>query len=148
MVTWYRWAGFKICQQGFAKCKTVKQVFQGFGCACQIDVESKIVLQTSSATGKVAQSMDSAAKAMAAVGQANDPKAIQKIMQEFSKENMKMDMTSEMMDDALDSAFDTEDAEDEADDVMNQVWLIFDVNLIRILGSDTTIIRTMTWKHC
>ena len=68
--------------------------------------------------------MDSAAKAMAAVGQANDPKAIQKIMQEFSKENMKMDMTSEMMEDALDSAFDTEDADDEADDVMNEVGLV------------------------
>jgi len=65
--------------------------------------------------------MGTAAKAMAAVGEANDPKEIQKIMMQFQKENAKMDMAGEMMDDALDGAFDTEETEDETDEVMNQV---------------------------
>jgi len=65
--------------------------------------------------------MGTAAKAMAAVGEANNPQEIQKIMMQFQKENAKMDLAGEMMDDALDSAFDNEDEEDEADEVMNQV---------------------------
>lgn len=66
--------------------------------------------------------MDTAAKAMAAVGKANNPAEIQRIMQQFQRENAKMDMAGEMMDDALDSAFDTDEMEDETDDVMNQVY--------------------------
>ena len=77
--------------------------------------------QTSTATSTVAQSMDTAAKAMAAVGKANDPMAMQRVMQQFQRENAKMDMAGEMMDDALDSAFDTDEMEDETDDVMNEV---------------------------
>ncbi len=83
------------------------------------------MLQTSTATTAVAQSMDTAAKAMAAVGKANNPAEIQRIMQQFQRENAKMDMAGEMMDDALDSAFDTDEMEDETDDVMNQVQAPF-----------------------
>ena len=78
-------------------------------------------MQTSTATHTVAQSMETAAKAMAAVGGVNDPAAIQKIMQQFQRENAKADMAGEMMDDALDDVFDTEDGEAEADEVMNEV---------------------------
>lgn len=91
-------------------------------CVADFSILNVLFLQTSTATSAVAQSMDTAAKAMAAVGQANNPVEIQKIMQQFQKENAKMDMAGEMMDDALDSAFDTEDMEDETDDVMNQVY--------------------------
>ena len=73
--------------------------------------------------------MDTAAKAMAAVGQANNPAEIQRIMQQFQRENAKMDMAGEMMDDALDSAFDTDEMEDETDDVMNQVNICFFWNM-------------------
>ena len=82
-------------------------------------------VQTSSATSAVAQSMGTASKAMAAVGAANNPQEIQKIMMQFQKENAKMDMTGEMMEDALDSAFDNGEEEDEADEVMNQVEICF-----------------------
>lgn len=79
------------------------------------------LLQTSSATSAVAQSMGTAAKAMASIGQANDPAEIQRIMQQFQKENMKMEMAGDMMDDALDSAFDGDELDEETDDVMNEV---------------------------
>lgn len=81
------------------------------------------ILQTSTATNAVAQSMDTAAKAMAAVGKANNPAEMQKIMQQFQRENAKSEMAGEMMDDALDSAFDTDDIEDETDDLVDQVIL-------------------------
>ena len=65
--------------------------------------------------------MNTAAKAMASIGEANNPAEIQRIMQQFQKENMKMDMAGEMMDDALDSAFDGDELDEETDDVMNEV---------------------------
>lgn len=86
-------------------------------------------VQTSTATNAVAQSMDTAAKAMASVGKANNPAEMQRIMQQFQRENAKSEMAGEMMDDALDSAFDTDDMEGETDDIVDQACLLLHNNV-------------------
>lgn len=51
-------------------------------------------MQTAGATTTVASSMQKATEAMAAMGAAADPRAMQESMAAFSRENQKMDMAS------------------------------------------------------
>eukprot|EP00887_Chlorella_sp_A99_P005653 scaffold1.g5653.t1 len=79
-----------------------------------------VSMQTAVATGTVAQSLGQAGQAMAAVGQTQDLKAVQKTAMQFAKESETMEMKGEMMDGALESAM-GDDVEEEMDEVMERV---------------------------
>lgn len=88
---------------------------------------------TAGATATVASTMQKASGAMAAMGAAADPHAMQQNMAAFSRENQRMDMASDMMGDAIDGAF--EDDEDESDAIMSQVLDEIGIDLSTQLSS-------------
>lgn len=87
---------------------------------------------TAGATSTVAASMKQASQAMAALGAATDPQAMQQTMAAFSRENQKMDMASDLMGDAVDDAFD--DDEEESAEIMNQVLDEIGIDLSAKMG--------------
>ena len=63
--------------------------------ACDLDSECQgCAMQTAGATATVASTMQKASGAMAAMGAAADPQAMQQNMAAFSRENQRMDMAS------------------------------------------------------
>ncbi|KAL0812412.1 hypothetical protein Bca101_068855 [Brassica carinata] len=69
----------------------------------------------------VAEGIQGATKAMAAMSKNMDPAKQAKVMREFQKQSAQMDMTTEMMSDSIDDALDNDEAEDETEDLTNQV---------------------------
>ncbi|KAI3433510.1 hypothetical protein D9Q98_003321 [Chlorella vulgaris] len=94
-----------------------------------------VTVTTAASSATVGQSMQTAGKAMAAIGAKNDPHKMMQNLQQFSRENAKMEMTGEMMDDALEDALDGDGVEEETDEVVSQVLDSIGIDLTAGLGS-------------
>eukprot|EP00887_Chlorella_sp_A99_P000885 scaffold5.g885.t1 len=77
-------------------------------------------IATLKSTHAMAQAMQGATKAMAAMNRRMNLPALAKIMREFERQNEKMEMTSEMMGDAVDGVFEEGGEEEETDELVNQ----------------------------